>query len=254
MYLETIVEKRRQDVEEAKKTRPLEAPAPLRESGRFYRSLAQNPIGLICEIKRASPSKGPLADIPSPAALARVYEQSGACAISVLTEERHFKGTPADLIEVRQSVGIPVLRKDFIVDAYQVLEAAHLQADAYLLIVAILDDETLCELISLGHALGLEPLLEVHDAAELERALGTEARVIGINNRSLKTFDVNLDRTLDLIPRIPAGRLIVAESGYSDRKSVVRVEEAGAHGVLIGEALVTAGDPGTTIRKLAGFL
>lgn len=205
-------------------------------------------IKVIAEVKRASPSRGDLADIPEPQALAAQYEAGGASAVSVLTEERRFKGSLADLEAVRKAVSIPVLRKDFIGDEYQVLEARAAGADLVLLIVAALPQETLQRLYAFIRELGMTPLVEAHSDAEVARAVDLGAQLIGVNARDLSTFE--LDRALfgRVADQIPAGVIRVAESAVLDISDVERYREAGADVVLVGEALVT-GDPVATLQS-----
>ncbi len=201
-------------------------------------------ISVIAEIKRTSPSKGVLNAALDPRALARHYVDNGATAISVLTEEDHFQGSLADLTAVRQTVqNKPILRKDFITDPYQVIEARAAGADSYLLIVALLDDPTLGALIAEGRALGMEPLVEVHDAEEAQRAVRIGARIIGVNARDLRTFTVDTTLLQTLRPRIPADVIVVAESGLFTPADVARMRGYGAHAVLLGEALVRPDRP-----------
>lgn len=200
-------------------------------------------MGLIAEVKRSSPSKGVLAEIPEPAELAATYASAGASAISVLTEQRRFRGTLADLDAVRARVDVPVLRKDFVVEPYQVLEARAHGADLVLLIVAALDDAQLRDLYDLTAELGMQALVETHTEHELERALALEADIIGVNARNLKDLTVDLDRAADLLGMIPAGPLAIGESAVASRADVERYASAGADAVLVGEALVTSGDP-----------
>ena len=200
-------------------------------------------MGLIAEVKRSSPSKGVLAEIPEPAELAATYASAGASAISVLTEQRRFRGTLADLDAVRARVDVPVLRKDFVVEPYQVLEARAHGADLVLLIVAALDDVQLRELHDLATELGMQALVETHTHGELERALALEADIIGVNARNLKDLTVDLGRAADLLARIPAGPLAIGESAVASAADVEAYAAAGADAVLVGEALVTSGDP-----------
>ncbi len=200
-------------------------------------------LAVIAEVKRSSPSKGALAPIPDPAALAREYEAGGAAAISVLTERRRFGGSLDDLVAVRSSVGVPVLRKDFIVTDYQLYEARVAGADLALLIVAALDDDQLAHLLDLCRRLLLTPLVEVHTAEETRRAVATGAPLIGVNNRNLQTLDVDLAQFEALAGLIPADRVKVAESGILSVADVERVAAAGADVILVGEALVRAGAP-----------
>ena len=214
-------------------------------------ALRAHPPGLIAEVKRASPSRGLLRADLDAVALARSYAAAGAAAISVLTEERYFQGSLADLKAVREALdGPPVLRKDFIFDMYQVFEARAYGADAILLIAAILNPGLLTSLIALARSLGLECLVEVHDEAELERALMAGAEIVGINNRDLRTFEVDLATTERLRPLVPPEVTVVTESGVHTRADVQRLTALGVHGVLIGEALVLADDPAAKIREL----
>jgi indole-3-glycerol phosphate synthase len=207
-------------------------------------------VKIIAEIKRASPSRGPLADIPDPAALAVSYQNAGASAISVLTDARNFGGSLQDLAQVRESVSLPLLRKDFISQPYQVLEARAAGADLVLLIVAGLDEPTLRELHELTRELGMNALVETHSAEEIDRALQVGAGLIGVNARDLNTFELDQDLFASLADRIPAGVIRVAESAVKSAEDVAHYRRAGADVVLVGEALVT-GDPA---QALAQFL
>ncbi|MER3390130.1 MAG: indole-3-glycerol phosphate synthase TrpC [Microcella sp.] len=206
-------------------------------------------IKVIAEVKRASPSRGALADIPDPADLARSYALGGAAAVSVLTEERRFGGSLDDLSAVRAAVDIPVLRKDFIAEPYQVLEARAAGADLVLLIVAALDDATLARLHALVLELGMTPLVETHDADEVGRAVALGASVIGVNARDLSTFELDRDLFGRLAPSIPEGTVRIAESAVSGVADVEHYRRAGADVVLVGEALVTGGDPVATLHE-----
>lgn len=206
-------------------------------------------VAVIAEVKRSSPSKGALADIPEPGVLARSYAAGGASAISVLTEERRFSGSLADLDEVRAAVRTPLLRKDFMVDAYQVTEARAHGADLVLLIVAALDDALMRDLHEQARDLGMTALVEVHDAAELDRALALDPVLVGVNARNLKTLEVDPRTVTDLLPRVPEGVVGVAESGVSGPADVAAYVRAGAGAVLVGEALVKDGHPEVAIRS-----
>jgi len=208
-------------------------------------------VKVIAEIKRASPSRGPLATIPEPAELARAYQAGGASAISVLTEQRRFGGSLQDLVEVRAAVDLPVLRKDFIAEPYQVFEARAAGADLVLLIVAALEQSVLTELYGLVTDLGMTALVETHSADELSRALDIGARLVGVNARDLSTFDLDRDLFGRLADRIPAGVVKVAESAVKTAGDVAHYRSAGADVVLIGEALVT-GDPVATLHEFLG--
>ena len=207
---------------------------------------------VIAEIKRASPSKGVLRDPFDPAGIARSYEAAGAACLSVLTDRDFFQGDNAHLREARDACALPVLRKDFIVDPWQVYESRVLGADCILLIVAALGDPQLNELATLALDLGMDVLAEVHDQAELERALATPAPLIGINNRDLRTFQTTVQTTLDLSPAVPAERVLVSESGIATPGDVRRLREAGVNAFLVGEAFMRAEDPGARLADLFG--
>jgi indole-3-glycerol phosphate synthase len=207
---------------------------------------------VIAEVKRRSPSKGELADIPDPALLAAAYARGGAAAISVLTEERRFGGSLDDLRAVRAAVDTPLLRKDFIVTSYQLVEARAAGADLALLIVAALDDDGLRRLHDEARELGLTVLVEVHDEAETERAVALGAELIGVNARNLKTLEVDADTFGRLAPLVPDDRVLVAESGISGPDDVRRFVGEGARAVLVGEALVRDGDPEAAVRAMTG--
>lgn len=231
--------------------RGLPPPGPVRDFAAALRG-PRGTVRLIAEIKRASPSKGILRADLDPAAQARVYAANGAAAISVLTERRYFRGDPADLRAVRTAVDLPVLRKDFIVTAEQVRESRAIGADAILLIVAALGDGDLRELLRLAGELGLHTLVEVHTEEEMERALTAGAEIIGINNRDLRTFRVDLDTTRRLAAMVPPECTLVAESGIFTAGDVRQVGLWGAHAVLVGEALVREADAAAKVRELAG--
>ena len=216
------------------------------------RKLAAGQAAVIAEIKKASPSKGLLRADFHPAEIAKSYETGGAACLSVLTDIDFFQGADEHLQQARAACALPVLRKDFTIDSYQVIEARALDADCILLIVAALTDATLSELASVAQQFGLDVLIEVHDAHELERALKLNARLIGINNRNLRTFETRLDTTLDLLTRIPAGRIVVTESGIQAQADVARMRAAGVHAFLVGEAFMKAADPGTKLNELFG--
>jgi indole-3-glycerol phosphate synthase len=207
---------------------------------------------VIAEVKRASPSKGVLREHFEPAAIAAAYERGGAACLSVLTDERFFQGSAAFLQQARAACALPVLRKDFMVHELQVYQARVWQADCILLIAACLDDAQMADLEAAALALGLDVLVEVHDAAELERALRLTTPLVGINNRNLKTFEVSLQTTLDLQARVPDDRLLVTESGILTPSDVRLMREAGVHAFLVGEAFMRAPDPGAALAALFG--
>ncbi len=219
----------------------------------FRQSLTGDSIKLIAEIKKASPSKGLLCPDFQPVSLARAYEAAGATAVSVLTDQKFFQGSLTYLELVKVGTGkLPALRKDFIIDRYQILEARVYGADAVLLIVAALTEPELTSFIKEAKALGLDSLVEVHNLKELKIALNSGADLIGINNRDLKTFKVDLETTFQLIESIPRDKMVVSESGIKNNREVERLARAGVNGVLVGEALVAAADPGLKIKELLG--
>lgn len=238
------------------------APQPTLEamSGRvsrpkdFVGALHRDTVALIAEVKKASPSKGMLIEDFDHRALAKTYAANGAAAISVLTDEDFFQGHLQYLVDVKHESELPVLRKDFIIDPYQVYEARVARADAVLLIVAALSDEQLVELHALIAELGMAALVEVHDEAEVERALKIGANLIGINNRDLKSFDVDLQTTEKLAALVPEGVTLVAESGLKTAADVALMGEVGAHAVLIGEGLVTAADTPAAVKSFSSQL
>ncbi|WP_018232677.1 indole-3-glycerol phosphate synthase TrpC [Thioalkalivibrio thiocyanodenitrificans] len=207
---------------------------------------------VIAEIKKASPSRGVLREDFDPASIARSYEAGGAACLSVLTDRDFFQGADVHLEDARAASSLPVLRKDFIVDAYQVYEARVMGADCVLLIAAALEDARLQDLLMLTHELGMNALIEIHEARELERVLKLDAALIGINNRDLRTFETRLETTLDLVKMIPGNRMVITESGIHTREDVARMREAGVHAFLVGEAFMTAADPGARLAELFG--
>ena len=218
--------------------------------GALRARIAAGRPAVIAEIKKASPSRGVLRAIFDPAAIAGRYEAGGATCLSVLTDRDYFQGSPEHLVAARTACALPALRKDFIVDEYQVYEARVLGADCILLIVAALDDARLAALEGCAASLGMATLAEVHDADELERALELSTPLIGINNRNLRTFEVSLETTLGLLPRIPPGRLVVTESGILAPGDVARMRAAGVNAFLVGEAFMRAADPGAALHAL----
>jgi indole-3-glycerol phosphate synthase len=245
------VEARRRDLPQA----DLESRLSARGEDRpFNEALVRPGLSLIAEFKRRSPSAGRLArEQIDLAAQVTAYERGGAAALSVLTDEPHFGGSLADLRAARAACDLPIIRKDFIVDPYQLYEAAVHGADAVLLIVAALDDDALRSLRQEARAIDLDCLVEVHDEAELERALEAGAEVIGINNRNLDDMSVDIATTFELMPDVPAGKTVVAESGISGRAELEELDRVGVDAVLIGGALMEASDPEAKVRELSGF-
>jgi len=252
--IEELVEAARAGVERRRAVVPLEE-----IEGRLGQRPEQRPFGealtrpglsLIAEFKRRSPSAGEIRDGAEPREFARAYEEGGAAAISVLTDEAHFGGSLADVMAARAACELPILQKDFIVDRYQLYEAALVGADAVLLIVAALDAGNLAALHAEARSLDLDCLVEVHREGELETALTADAEVIGINNRNLDDFTVDVDNTFELITDVPAGKTVVSESGISDRATLEELERVGVDAVLIGEALMRADDPAAKVREL----
>ncbi|WP_043445112.1 indole-3-glycerol phosphate synthase TrpC [Arthrobacter sp. L77] len=252
--LDDIIDGVREDLAERRRALPLDdvrtaalaAPAPL-DAFEALGAGHGGAVAVIAEVKRSSPSKGVLADIADPAALAARYEQGGAAVISVLTEQRRFGGSLADLDAVRSAVSLPVLRKDFTVDEYQIWEARAHGADVVLLIVAALTDEELGAFLALTAELGMHAIVETHTADEVRRAVAAGAAIIGVNVRNLKTLDIHRGVFAELAHLIPAGTVVIAESGVRDASDVADYAAGGAHAVLVGEALVRHSDPAATI-------
>ena len=256
-FLADIVEHVRAVVEKRQKQTPLaalhERPLYHQPTRGFVRSLNGPTRRIIAEIKRSSPSKGLIRADFSPVVIARDYADHGASAISVLTEERFFQGSLTYLEEIKAAVKVPLLRKDFIIDRYQMTEARSYGADAVLLIAALLEPSLLRELREIAAALSLDSLIEVHNEEELEQALQAGAEIIGINNRDLRTFEVNLATTEKLASRVPAGTLTVCESGIDGAEQIRQVERWGIHTFLIGEFLMRAPSPGEKLQELLRF-
>jgi indole-3-glycerol phosphate synthase len=254
--LAEIVDYKKQFVLESKRRTPqkhLEEIA--RDAGRgrgFLRALRGPGCALIAEIKSASPSKGAIRPDMDPLAVARAYADNGASCISVLTDEKYFGGSLERLSAVRREVRLPILRKDFIIDYYQIYEARAAGADAVLLIVACLDDQRLRTFMGVTRSLGMDSLVEVHDRGELDRAVAAGAKLIGINNRDLRTFATDIAVTGDLAPFVPPNAVIVSESGIAGPEDVRRIHALGANAVLVGESLMRAADTGAAVRELAG--
>jgi indole-3-glycerol phosphate synthase len=218
--------------------------------GALRAKVAAGQAGVIAEVKKASPSKGVLCEHFVPADIAASYARHGAACLSVLTDERFFQGSVLYLQQARAACALPVLRKDFMVDAYQVYEARAMGADCILLIAACLDDSQMRDLEACAHELGMGVLVEVHDGEELERALHLKTPMIGINNRNLRTFEVALDTTLGLLPHVPKDRLLVTESGITGPDDVRRMRDAHVHAFLVGEAFMRQPDPGVALATL----
>ena len=252
--LDKIIAQKREEVEQRKKALPLnylqERIAQQKPPLDLAITLTGDYIRLIAEVKQSSPSRGMLSPDLNPIELAKTYAEGGAAAISVLTEASYFKGSIDYLAAIREVVKLPLLRKDFIFDAYQVYESRAYGADALLLMVAILSQEQLGKLISLSHSLGLKCLVEVHNEGELEKAVLSKAEIIGINNRDLNTFTVDINTTRRLRPLIPQSRIVVSESGIKSRKDIEKLRKWGVDAILVGEALVTAGDVLAKMKEL----
>ena len=248
--LERILAVKRAEIDAAQDSRieiKARAAPPPRD---FVAALRAKRPAVIAEIKRASPSKGLLRSDFDPAAIAKSYEKGGAACMSVLTDKEFFQGAAEHLSAARAACSLPVLRKDFLIDPYQLFESRALGADCVLLIAACLADAEMRELETLAHGLGMAVLVEVHDAAELARALKLKTPLIGINNRNLRNFETRLETTLDLLPQIPSDRLVITESGILSASDVARMRSAGVHAFLVGEAFMRARDPGAALLEL----
>ncbi len=252
--LERILEVKRGEIAAAKERSPL---AALESRARaalaprdFVGALRAKRPAVIAEIKKASPSRGVLREDFNPAAIAASYERAGAACLSVLTDRQFFQGSAVHLAEAKAACRLPVLRKDFVIEPYQVYESRALDADCILLIAACLEKDEMIELERVAKRLGMAVLVEVHDAAELDAALALETPLIGINNRDLKTFETRLETTLNLLPRLPSGRLAVTESGILSPADVARMRAGGIETFLVGEAFMRAPDPGTALKRL----
>jgi indole-3-glycerol phosphate synthase len=256
--LERILAVKREEIAAAQRVKPLAAlrreaeaaRAPRDFLGALRAKLAAGQAAVVAEIKKASPSKGVLRADFRPGEIAASYARHGAACLSVLTDQQFFQGAPEYLAQARAASGLPALRKDFIVDSYQVFEARAMGADCILLIVAGLDRGALLDLEAQALALGLAVLVEVHDAPELELALGLRTPLVGINNRNLRTFETRLETTLDLLDRVPADRLVVTESGIATPADVARMRGNGVQAFLVGEAFMRASDPGAELARL----
>ena len=251
--LDRILAETRASVERRKRERPLSEPGEPRAPGRLRAALAAPGIGVIAEFKRRSPSAGALHDAPDLDAIVGAYARGGAVAMSILTEEPNFGGSLADLGRARELTELPLLRKDFVVDRYQLLEARAAGADAVLLIVAALSDAELAALSAAADELGLDVLVEVHDEGELERAAAHAPEIIGVNNRDLRDFSVDVSRTERLLEMMPPAALVVSESGISRPEQLSALQASGVDAVLVGEMLMRADDPEDAIRALAAI-
>jgi indole-3-glycerol phosphate synthase len=258
--LQRIVAVKREEIAVAKRARSVAAmraeaaaaDAPRDFVAALRQRLAAGKAAVIAEIKKASPSKGVIREHFVPAEIAATYARHGAAALSVLTDEQFFQGSPEYLQQARAACALPVLRKDFIVDAYQVDQSRAWGADCILLIAACLDDAQMAELEAQALDLRMAVLVEVHDAAELERALRLKTPLLGINNRNLRTFEVTLDTTLGLLPRVPHDHVLITESGILGRAEVARMRQATVNAFLVGEAFMRAPDPGAALSELFG--
>lgn len=256
MILERIVEAKRKEVAALKKATPLvqleDAIRNLLPVLDFRGAISNARCSIIAEVKRSSPSKGRIREEFDPVQIATLYQNNGAHAVSVLTDEAFFEGKAHYLSGIKKSINLPLLRKDFIIDAYQIYETRFLGGDALLLIASLMEEGQLREYITLAEALGLAPLVEIHTQEELDKALAAGAEIIGVNNRDLNTFSTNIEATLKLAPLIPSDRIVVTESGINSREDIEQLMEAGIHCFLIGEALMRAEDIGWKLRELLG--
>ena len=257
MILDAIIENKKIEVEESKVSLPLESLisgiANIRPPRDFYEAIDHGgQLRIIAEIKKASPSKGVLRGDFDPVKIAGTYEGSGAGCLSVLTEKKYFQGDLGYLAAIRKAVGLPLLRKDFIIDEYQIFEARAAGADAILLIAACLDRRQMEDFLGTAEGLGLDVLVESHTLKELDKSLFAGARILGINNRDLASFTVSLQTTFDLLKDIPDDRIVVSESGIRSRDDVVKLEKAGVDAVLVGESLMREKDIGKKVKELLG--
>ena len=258
--LERILQVKRGEIAAARARVPMEeieararAAAPARDfAGALRAKVAAGVPAVIAEIKKASPSKGLLRADFDPAAIARSYERAGAACMSVLTDQEFFQGSPADLDKARKAAALPVLRKDFVVEPYQVYESRAMGADCILLIAACLARQDMQGLEAIARDIGLAVLVEVHDASELEAALTLKTPLIGVNNRDLRTFETRLETTLELLPRAGEGRIVISESGIGSKEDVARLRRAGVQGFLVGESFMRAPDPGSALQSIFG--
>ncbi|PYS86829.1 MAG: indole-3-glycerol phosphate synthase TrpC [Acidobacteria bacterium] len=260
-FLDKLVASKRSRIEEAKRSvdvvglsRAAVEISTKKTPNRLQTALQRTDrINIIAEFKRASPSKGMISDRLDAVEVANMYTNGGACAISVLTEEDYFLGSLNDLRRIRENVDLPILRKDFLVDDYQILESAAAGADAILLIASILSPESLMRLQKLANDFGLDAVIEVHDREEIEIAIEVDAKIIGVNNRNLETFEVSLDTSRALIEHAPKGSILISESGISSPEQIAELRRVGYSGFLIGESLMRSNDPQRMLEELASF-
>jgi indole-3-glycerol phosphate synthase len=258
MFLEKVIARKREEINGRKTSSSLkkmkEMVSDLPSPRDLTAAISKNgPMALIAEIKKASPSAGIIRESADMGRIACAYQAGGASAISVLTEAHFFQGALSHLRQVKEAVSLPVLQKDFVIDPFQIYEGRMAGADAILLIAAILEPRQLREFAELAGGLGLVPLVEVHDEEDLKKISGLDLGLIGINNRNLKTLEVNLETTFGLIERVCPGATVISESGITNRNDVKRLQEAGAKGILVGEVLMRAPDPAFKIRELLGL-
>ncbi|MCX8042546.1 MAG: indole-3-glycerol phosphate synthase TrpC [Desulfobacterota bacterium] len=259
MILDDIIAYKRRNLDAVREAIPLECLVTLAQQAQPTKNFSASLISgdsrrvrVIAEVKKASPSKGIIRGDADPCAIAREYEQAGAVAVSVLTEHHFFQGSLEYLAAVRQTISLPLLRKDFIIDPYQLYEARVYGADAVLLIVAALEHTRLCELLSCAQSLSLDALVEVHTRDELDRALDAGAQIVGINNRNLQTFVTDIATTISLCAAVPDDKIVVSESGIDSAEVIRRLLDVGVDAFLIGEALMRAPSPGNKLRELIG--
>jgi indole-3-glycerol phosphate synthase len=256
VILESVVKAKRKEVAALKEMNPLarleDASGNLLPIRDFKGAISSAPCSIIAEVKRSSPSQGRIREEFDPVQIATIYQANGAHAVSVLTDEAFFEGKGQYLTSIKKTIDLPLLRKDFIIDPYQIYETRILGGDAVLLIASLLQEGQLREYITLSETLGLAPLVEVHTKKELDKALAAEAEIIGINNRDLTTFATDIKTTLQLAPLIPGDRIVVTESGINSREDIEQLMEGGIHCFLIGEALMRAEDIGWKLRELLG--
>ena len=256
MILDKIIKAKRKEVDYLKESTSLEAlKKAVRDlpSPRDFRKAIKGPeCSIIAEVKKSSPSKGRIREDFDPLKIASIYEANGAAAISVLTDEEFFEGKKSYLSEIKETISLPILRKDFIIDPYQIYETRVIGGDAVLLIAGILKEETLRQFINLAKSLGLSPLVEVHSRKEMDKALAAGAGIIGINNRNLKTFSTDLRTSVELAPFVPEDRIVISESGIHSREDLETLMKKGIYSFLVGETLMKAPDIGEKLRELLG--